>query len=71
MVTILNVYCVETALGYYAQRALCSRPSLVTGLNVRFARDRPWLLGSTYAMLNIVPEYYYKRILCSETVPGY
>jgi len=57
---------------------------LVTSLNVRYARDRPWLLDSTCDILKIVPGYYSKRVPCSrpslaialhctvpETVPGY
>jgi len=37
---------------------LCSKPSLVTSLNVRYARDRPPLLGSMCALLKTVPVYY-------------
>jgi hypothetical protein len=45
------------------KRALCSRPSLVTNLNVHDARNCPWLLISTCTMLETVPGYWAQRAL--------
>jgi len=58
LVTALHCTVLETVPGYSSKRALCSKPPMVTSLNVRYARDRPSLLGSMCAWLKTVPVYY-------------